>query len=112
MMTESHFSQPAERPAHVARCASRISSALGIGPPRTRPLAGIVAGAQLPEPKSDEPRLGAQHLELLGTRLRHAGYRTRLHQPFDDESRLRELGGACRQRLSPVPHLPASLPRF
>jgi hypothetical protein len=33
MMTEDHFSQPAESPAHVARCTSRISSALVIGPP-------------------------------------------------------------------------------
>src|SRR4051794_20286279 len=28
MMIESHFSQPAERPAHAARCASLISSTL------------------------------------------------------------------------------------
>jgi hypothetical protein len=30
MMIESHFSQPADRPAHDARWASRISSPLGI----------------------------------------------------------------------------------
>src|SRR4051794_23227637 len=33
MMTGSHLSQPAESPAHVARCASRISSAVGIARP-------------------------------------------------------------------------------
>src|SRR5215212_3328674 len=32
-MTESHFSQPAESPAHVARWSLRISSARGISPP-------------------------------------------------------------------------------
>jgi hypothetical protein len=33
MMIESHFSQLAESPAHVARWPSRIPSALGISPP-------------------------------------------------------------------------------
>src|SRR5689334_12458578 len=32
-MIASHFSQPAESPAHAARWPSRTSSALGIGPP-------------------------------------------------------------------------------
>src|SRR5664279_84107 len=32
-MTGSHLSQPTDNLAQVARCASRISSALGIGPP-------------------------------------------------------------------------------
>jgi len=33
MMTESHFSQPADSPDYVARWTSRISSALVIAPP-------------------------------------------------------------------------------
>jgi hypothetical protein len=31
MMTESHFAQLADNPAHVVRWRSRISSLLGIG---------------------------------------------------------------------------------
>src|ERR1039458_2932540 len=33
MMTEAHFSQPSESPAHVTRCGPDASCALGIGPP-------------------------------------------------------------------------------
>src|SRR4051812_33079720 len=66
-MTRSHLSQPAESFAHAARCASRISSALAIGPCAS----GVEAGGDLVDDALDAPGpvgahgRGRRHVDLV-----------------------------------------------
>src|SRR4051794_34656946 len=65
-MIRSHFSQLPESRAHVARCASRISSALGIAPPAAR------APSTVGQPVEDDVEPAAEALvDGRGCKGRH-----------------------------------------
>src|SRR3954467_14160008 len=61
MMIRSHFSQLPESRAHVARCASLISSALGIAPPAARARSTVGQAVEdRPEGPSEAGAVGSR----------------------------------------------------
>src|SRR3954471_16747960 len=102
MMTRSHFSQLPDSPAHVARCASRISSALGIGSTLvlcsvTRPAGGARSASLLDDLGRCCELVELEAIAVLWTRLLP---RVRLIRLKSRVSRVRPRHGSRGRRCA------------